>query len=140
MVRVVIAERHLGVRSRLKSLLEADPALALVHEAAFAGELLAGCRQAAWEVALLDVSLKDRGGQESLKALRRQCPALRLVGLTFALDYPFLVECLEAGAAGLLAAEDLVDEVLPAIHAVQAGETYLSRAVRAALDAGPGAP
>lgn len=135
MVTVVIAGRHLGVRSRLKAQLEADPALALVHEAAFAGELLAGCRQAAWQVALLDVSLKDRSGQESLQALRRQCPALRLLGLTFALDYPFLVERLEAGAAGLLAAEDLADEVLPAIHAVQAGQTYL---FRAALDAGPG--
>jgi DNA-binding NarL/FixJ family response regulator len=136
MVNVVIAERHTGVRTRLKALLDTDAAVSVSHEAAFAGELLALCHKAGWDIALIDVTLKDRSGQESLRVLHRHCPELRLLGLTFALDYPFLVECLEAGAAGLLAAEDLTDEALPAIHAVQAGETYLSRAVRAVLESG----
>jgi DNA-binding NarL/FixJ family response regulator len=137
MIRVAIAERHSGIRSGLRQLLAEAPDLALVAETAYAGELLAPCRAGAWEVVLLNVSPRDQSGHEALRALRRHCPRVGLVALTFALDYTFLHECLSAGAAGLVAAEDVDVAVLPAIRAVAAGDTYWSAGVREALDAGP---
>jgi DNA-binding NarL/FixJ family response regulator len=132
-LRILLAEDHLVVREGLRALLEAQPGLAVVGEAADGLTAVAQAIALAPDVAVVDLSLPELGGAEVTERIRRECPGTRVVALTAHEDPAYVRRLLAAGASGYVPKRAAADELVRAVRAVAAGETYLDPALAKAV-------
>ena len=124
-LRVFLADDHAVVREGLKALVNAQPAMAVVGEAA---DGLSACAQVALlapDVVVMDVSMPGLSGSQATARLRLECPAVRVLALTVHEDKGYLRQLLAAGAAGYVLKRAAPEELIQAIRAVAAGGVYL---------------
>ena len=135
-ISVVLVDDHAVVRGALRSLLDGQPDLEVVAEAAD----LAGAREAVVgaepRVLVLDVNLPDGLGVEAVAELRELAPGTEIVLLTMERDLTLARRALEDGARGYLFKDAAHLELIEAIRAAAAGRRYLPAAVAAGLDKG----
>ena len=124
-LRVFLADDHAVVREGLKALVNAQPTMAVVGEAA---DGLSACAQVALlapDVVVMDVSMPGLSGSQATARLRLECPAVRVLALTVHEDKGYLRQLLAAGAAGYVLKRAAPEELIQAIRAVAAGGVYL---------------
>ena len=124
-LRVFLADDHAVVREGLKALVNAQPTMAVVGEAA---DGLSACEQVAQlapDVVVMDVSMPGLSGSQATARLRLECPAVRVLALTVHEDKGYLRQLLAAGAAGYVLKRAAPEELIQAIRAVAAGGVYL---------------
>ncbi len=127
MITVLLADDEALVRAGLRMILETEPDLQVVAEAADGAEAIALCRQHRPSVALLDVRMP---GIDGLQAARRIAadPELDTVVVmltTFDSD-DALVAALKAGAAGFLLKSMPRDRLVSAVRTATSGEALLA--------------
>ncbi len=133
MIRVLVVDDHPVVRDGLRGVLDAEPDMEVVGEAAHGAEALARIPDAAPDVVLMDLRMPVMGGVEAIAALRRAAPGVRVLVLTtFDTDRDVL-PAIEAGATGYLLKDTPRDELLRAVRAAHRGEAVLSPAVAGRL-------
>jgi two-component system, NarL family, response regulator DevR len=115
-VRVFLLDDHELVREGIRSLLESDPEIEVVGEAATGAEALTRVPLAKPDVAILDVRLEEDGdGIEVCRDLRSAMPDLACLMLTSFADDEAMYASVMAGAAGYvlkqIKARDLIDDV-----------------------------
>jgi DNA-binding NarL/FixJ family response regulator len=130
-VRVLVAEDHATVREGLKLLLENEPDMEVVGEAADGREALRLARELLPDVAVMDISMPGWDGLQATRALREACPLVNVLALTRHADYGFLREMLRAGARGYVLKQSPSSELIRAVRAVAAGQGYLDPSVTA---------
>lgn len=124
-LRVLLADDHNVVRAGLRALIDAQPDMQVVAEAAD-GE--SACRLAAElgpEVVVMDVSMPGLGGARATEQIRRARPEVRVLALTVHEDRGYLQQLLQAGAAGYLLKRAAADDLIHALRAVAAGGSYI---------------
>jgi len=132
-IRVVIADDHAVVRDGLRSLIEAQPGLAVVGEASDGDEAWRRACDLAPDVLLLDLSMPGVGGADAAERIRKDCPAVRVVVLTMHEERGYVTRLLRAGAAGYVLKRTASTELVRAIRAVAAGGTYVDPSLAGAL-------
>ena len=133
MIRVLVVDDHPVVRDGLRGVLDAEPDMQVVGEAAHGAEALARIPDAAPDVVLMDLRMPVMGGVEAIAALRAAAPGVRVLVLTtFDTDRDVL-PAIEAGATGYLLKDTPRDELLRAVRAAHRGEAVLSPAVAGRL-------
>ena len=128
--RVLIADDQALVRRGFRMILELEPGLAVVGEAADGQEAVAGARDLAADIVLMDVRMPGVDGIEATRRLTSdaRCEAKVIMLTTFDMD-DYVYDALQAGASGFLL-KDVQPEILVAgIHAVHAGESLLAPSV-----------
>lgn len=124
------------VRAGLRAVLAEAPGLRLAGEATTGEETRRLCQAVRPTVVLLDPRLTDPPALETIAALRRDCPAARVVVLA----PPGAIEAMRAlvalGAAGAVSLDDTPATVVQAIQMVGQGGAWLSRPLLAALARG----
>jgi two-component system, NarL family, response regulator DevR len=114
-IRVFLLDDHELVREGVRSLLESDPDIAVVGEAATGAEALTRVPLAKPDVAILDIRLEDGNGIEVCRDLRSAMPDLVCLMLTSFADDEAMYASVMAGAAGYvlkqIKARDLIDDV-----------------------------
>jgi two-component system, NarL family, response regulator DevR len=114
-IRVFILDDHELVREGVRGLLESDPDIEVVGEAATAAEALTRVPLARPDVAILDVRLEDGNGIEVCRDLRSMMPDLACLMLTSFADDEALYASVMAGAAGYvlkaIRSRDLIEDV-----------------------------
>ncbi|HVK14483.1 MAG TPA: response regulator transcription factor [Gemmataceae bacterium] len=128
-LRVVLADDHAVVREGLKSLIDAEPGMTVVGEAA---DGLAACERVLElrpDVVVMDVSMPGVGGAQAAERIRRECPGVKVLALTVHEDKGYLRQLLAAGAAGYVLKRAAAEELVRAIRAVAAGGVYLDPAL-----------
>ena len=124
-VDVLIVDDHPAYRAGMHVLLEYDPRIRSVTEAAAVSEALVAAATRSFDLAIIDVVLPETGGASLVRQLRQRQPACRVLALSM-LDEPIRVaEMLRAGAQGYALKSQPVDDILPAIQTVLRGERYL---------------
>jgi DNA-binding NarL/FixJ family response regulator len=111
-------------------ILEIEPDLDVVGEASDGQEAVAGARDLAADIVLMDVRMPGVDGIEAARQITsdRRCVAKVIMLTTFDMD-DYVYDALQAGASGFLL-KDIQPEVLVAgIHAVHAGESLLAPTV-----------
>lgn len=126
MIRVMIADDHTIFRAGLARILDEDPEVTVVAEAADGQELLTKIGQADCDVILLDISMPGESGVELLKRIKRIKPDQYVLMLSMYSEEQYALRVLRAGASGYLTKESTPDKVLSAIRKVAAGRRYVS--------------
>lgn len=135
MIRLVIADDHPVVRAGLRMVVEAEPEMSVVHEAATAEELLAWLEDGGRaDVVLLDLRFgKDKmSGAEATRRIVGSFEVAVLVVTTYGSDADILAT-IEAGATGYLLKDAPTEDLARAIHSAAAGEVTLGPAVQSRL-------
>lgn len=132
-IRVVIADDHAVVRGGLRALVDEQPGLTVVGEAADGHEAWLRACELRPDVLLLDLSMPGVGGAEAAERIRQDCPRVRVLALTAHEERGYVARLLRAGAAGYLLKRSAVDELVRAIRVVAAGGTYVDPSLAGAL-------
>ncbi|MBU0493831.1 MAG: response regulator transcription factor [Chloroflexi bacterium] len=128
-IRVLLAEDHTLVRKGLRALLDAEPDIEVVGEAADGRAAVEQVGQLQPDLVLMDLSMPSLNGLEATRQIRRRCPKVQVVVLTMHADEEYIFQILRAGAAGYVVKKAAPSELIAAIQTVYRGETYLSPAV-----------
>lgn len=142
-LRIVLADDERMVRTALRVILEAEPDLQVVGEAASGAEAVSLVRALAPDVALMDVRMPEVDGiraTEQILATMAEPPRI-LVVTTFEND-SYVYGALRAGAAGFLLKRADPDELIGAVRLVARGDSVLFPAAVRSLAAAhaPGTP
>jgi two-component system invasion response regulator UvrY len=133
LIRIVIVDDHPIVRNGLRNIVEAEPDLTVVAEAATAEELRSAPALADCDVVVLDLAIPGAVGLSVLKELRARCAALPILMLSITPEEQFAMRALRAGASGYLTKRSAPDQLVDAIRRVAAGGIYVSVAMSRVL-------
>jgi NarL family two-component system response regulator LiaR len=128
-VRVIIAEDHTVVREGTRQLLEREPDIEVIGEAANGAEAVALVQDLAPDVAILDIAMPVMTGIEATKRIKALSPSTAVLILTAYDDDGYVFALLQAGAAGYLLKDVPSAEVARAIRSVYGGEPVLHPAI-----------
>jgi DNA-binding NarL/FixJ family response regulator len=135
-IRILIAEDHLIARVGVKTIVNMQPDMTVVAEAANGAQAVELHRKHRPDITLMDMRMPGMSGLEAAIAIRKEMPEARIIALSTYGGDEDIRRALQAGVRAYLTKDVLHDELIRAIHAVQAGETYLPATVAAALAAG----
>jgi two-component system response regulator NreC len=131
--RILIADDHPVLRSGLRVLLGADPDLEVVGEAGTGEETLRLAEELRPDVVLLDIGMPGESGIGTVRRLKAELPALKVLFLTMHEEEGMLLEALNAGGDGYLIKRADEAEIVQAIRAVRRGDVYVHPAMTRAL-------
>jgi DNA-binding NarL/FixJ family response regulator len=128
-ITVFLADDHAVVRDGLRFLLEAQPDIKVVGDAANGREAVRRVVQLCPDVVVLDIAMPELNGIEAARGICRDCPSARIVILSMHSTAEHVFRALQAGALGYLLKESAGIELVNAVRAVHAGRRYLSRKI-----------
>jgi DNA-binding NarL/FixJ family response regulator len=132
-IRVMVADDHTVVRRGLVMVLDAQPDLEVVAEAADGAEALELAAARAVDLAVLDVAMPRMTGLQAASELSRRHPEMRLLMLSMYDDEQYLYEALKAGASGYVLKSAADRDLVEACRAAMRGEPFLYPAAISAL-------
>lgn len=132
-VRVLVCDDHVVFRRGLGLVLETEPDVEVVGEAADTEAAVASALELEPDVVLMDLRMPGGGGIEATNRIRAELPATKVIVLTVSDDDEDLFEAVKAGAVGYLLKEVSIEEVGDAVRTVAAGHSLLSPAMTAKL-------
>jgi DNA-binding NarL/FixJ family response regulator len=132
-LRVLLADDHAIVRRGLRSLLESEPELTVVGEAADGLEALRLCSEKHPDILIVDIGMPKLNGIDVAERVQKLERPPRTVILSMHADESYIIRALAAGARGYLLKDATDEDLLPAIRAVAAGKPFFSPAVTAVL-------
>ncbi|MFB6567554.1 response regulator [Streptomyces noursei] len=129
MIKVMIVDDEPLVRHGLRTILEGDPDIQVVAEAADGQAATEQAHAHTCDIALVDIRMPNVDGITATRALRAMArPPAVVILTTFQLD-EYVTEALRAGAAGFLLKDTPPLEIICAVHDVAEGHSTLSPAV-----------
>jgi DNA-binding NarL/FixJ family response regulator len=132
-MRVLVADDHGIVRRGLRTLLETEPGLTVIAEAADGLEALRLCAVETPDVLIVDIGMPKMNGIEvAARAQKLERPPHTLI-LSMHSDESYIIRALAAGARGYLLKDATDEDLLPAVRAVSAGRPFFSPTVTAIL-------
>jgi DNA-binding NarL/FixJ family response regulator len=127
-IRVLVADDQELVRGGFALILEAQPDITVVGEAADGAEAIRAAARLSPDVVLMDVRMPNVDGIQATAEICAASDTRVLVLTTFDLD-EYVYDALRAGASGFLLKDMRRDELVNAVRVVAAGESLLAPTV-----------
>jgi two-component system response regulator NreC len=128
-IRVLIVDDHGVMRAGLRAMLEAEPSIEVLGEAANGNEALQMTGELNPDIVLLDIGLPDLDGIEITRRLHTTYPKVEVLILTIYEDQSLLQGAIRAGASGYVIKHAAGEELISAIQAVSRGYMYIHPAI-----------
>lgn len=125
-ISVFLADDHAIVRDGLRALLDAQPDMAVVGDAANGRDAVRQVLHLRPAVAIVDIAMPEMNGLEAVRQIRQACPASQAIILSMHATSEHIYEALQAGALGYVLKESAGTEVVAAVRAVHGGRRFLS--------------
>lgn len=125
-IRIVIADDHPIFRQGLRQVIEAKPNLTVVAEAEDGVVAFERIRELRPDVAVLDIDMPRQDGFAVARGIREQRLPVAVIFLTMHKDELHLNEALDLNAKGYLIKDNAAADLVNCIHAVAAGQNYVS--------------
>lgn len=126
MIRIILVDDHAVVRTGYRRLLDAEPGLQVVGEAASADEANALIMRVAVDVAVVDLSLRGSSGIEAIRRMLARQPGLKVLVLSMHEGAGHITQALRSGALGYLTKYSEPDDVIDGIRRVATGKRVFS--------------
>jgi DNA-binding NarL/FixJ family response regulator len=123
-MRVLIADDHGIVRSGLRLLLERQPDIEVVAEAADGAEARELAIRERPDLAILDVKMPKLTGLQATREIKAQAPEVAVLILSMHDEERYISEALKAGASGYVVKTQADTDLVAAIRAVERGEPF----------------
>jgi two-component system NarL family response regulator len=130
-LRVLLADDHRMFQQALRILLEADPGIEVVAQVCDGGEVLRVAGLTLPDVICMDIGMPRLNGIEATRRLVAARRGVKVIGLSAHVDRRFVMDMLDAGAAGYVAKSSAGEELLRAIRSVARNQSYLCSQVSA---------
>ncbi len=124
--RILIVDDHAIVREGLKQILAEVDDIEVAGEADCSSQAMKIARQEPWDMVLMDISMPDRSGIETLELLKKEHPGIKVLMLSMHRETQYAVRALKSGAAGYLNKQSAPDQLVDAIRLVASGKKYIS--------------
>src|SRR6266571_1603885 len=131
--RVIIADDHELARLGLRTMLEPEPDLEVIGEAATGREAVELSRRLEPDLVLMDIRMPDLDGLVATRAIKEELPRTSILIVTLSEDPDYLLEALRVGAAGYVLKDASRREVVTAVRQVLSGESPLDPKLAAQL-------
>jgi DNA-binding NarL/FixJ family response regulator len=128
-ITVFLADDHTVVRDGLRFLLEAQPDIQVIGDAANGRDALRQVAQLCPDVVVMDIAMPELNGIETTRRIVETCPSVRVIILSMHSTSEHVFRALQAGASGFLLKESAGVEVADAVRTVHSGHRYLSTAI-----------
>jgi DNA-binding NarL/FixJ family response regulator len=135
--RVVVCDDHELIRYIVREILSGTPDISVIGEAQDGEGAVRMTGDLAPDVVIMDMEMDGMAGIEATKQIAVQTPGVRVLALSGNTDWPQVVAMLAAGAVGYLVKPWSMSEIIRAVRAVAAGETYLSGTLRVIAGSDP---
>jgi DNA-binding NarL/FixJ family response regulator len=132
-IRIILIDDHAVVREGVRAVLETHDDLAVVGEFGSGNEALAAAAGLAPDLALVDLKMPGLSAPETIAGLRQRLPGIRILVFTSFGEDALIRATLDAGATGYLLKDAMQNDLVSAIRAVAAGESYLAPAAQRQL-------
>jgi DNA-binding NarL/FixJ family response regulator len=123
-IRIVLADDHPIFRDGLRRLLETEPGLTVVGEAATGRDAIRVTHELVPDVLLLDFALPDMSGLDVLQSLSSTRAPVRTVFVTAGMDRPEVLKAIKLGARGVVVKTAAITLLTRCIRAVVEGEYW----------------
>ena len=132
-IRILLCEDQTLVRHGLRTILELEPGMAVVGEAADGEQAVQRALTLRPDIVLMDIQMPRRSGVEATALITAACPQTHVIVLT-TFDYEeYVFDAVKAGAMGYLLKDVPVPELMDTIRRVHAGESFIQPRVASKL-------
>jgi len=125
-IRILLADDHNVLREGMRLMLERQPGLAVVAEAADGRETLDLVAEHSPDVVVMDIAMPGMNGIEATRRIIEKHPSIGIVILSMHDDESYVIRSLKAGARAYLLKDALKADLIAAIHAVAEGKSFFS--------------
>ncbi|WP_086576934.1 response regulator [Streptosporangium minutum] len=123
--RILLADDHALVRHGLRLILDAEPDLMVVAEAADGAEAVEAASAGDVDLAVLDIAMPRMTGIQAAREISRRFPGIRILILSMYDNEQYFFESLKAGASGYVLKSVADRDLLEACRAAMRGEPFL---------------
>jgi DNA-binding NarL/FixJ family response regulator len=128
-LRILLADDHKMVREGLRLLIDGQPDMRVVGEAANGREVLQKAGELKPDVVVMDLSMPELNGLQATERLKAEAPEIKVVAITANEDESYLRQLCKVGAVGYVLKRSAGDELVKAIGAVARGGVYFEAAL-----------
>jgi len=132
-IRILAADDHALLRQGIASLIDIEPDMELVAQAATGREAIEQFRRYQPDITLMDLQMPDMSGMEAIIAIRGEFPNARIIVFTTYIGDVQVMRALKAGARGYLLKGNVHTDLLQTIRAVHRGQKRIPPEVAAEL-------
>ncbi len=125
-IRIVLADDHSIVRAGLAAILQLEPDMEILGEAATGMELLRLAKKVPADVFIVDISMPDLNGIEAIDQLFSVNPHAKALVLSMHDAKTFVEKAFRAGARGYILKEKAADEIVAAVREVHSGGYFIT--------------
>jgi len=125
--RLIVADDHALVRKGIEGMLQGEPDLEIVGEAADGREALEVCRRLQPNLVLMDVCMPQMDGLAATRAIKEEMPATGVLMLTTYEDADYLLEAVGVSASGYVIKDASCFELADAVRRALRGESPLDQ-------------
>jgi DNA-binding NarL/FixJ family response regulator len=129
--KILLIDDHPLLRQGLAQLVNQEDDLVLCGEAEDGPSAMKAVELLAPDIAVVDLTLKDRSGTDLIKQLAQAYPKLKMLVFSMHDEWLHAERALQSGARGYVMKHEPPEQVLEAIRRVLAGEIYLSQRMSA---------
>jgi len=126
MIRIIIADDHSILRAGLKNLLSECEDMEIAGEAGSGEETIKMVQSTDCDIVLLDITMPDMSGVDTLNQIKRHRPRLAVLILSMHPEEQYAVNLLRAGASGYVPKESAPEQLVTAIRTAVEGRRYVS--------------
>jgi len=133
-IEVLLVDDHAVVREGYRHLLEANPAIRVVGEAADGASAYRMFGELEPDVVVMDISMPGVSGIETVRRMRARRALARILVFSIHEEAIFITRALQAGADGYLTKASAPETLVQAVHAVAGGQRYVKADARRAIE------
>lgn len=126
MKNILLVDDHSIVRQGLKNLIELESDLQVTGEASSGVEALKLVRGNRYDIVVLDISMPDKNGVDTMHDLKHIAPDLPVLILSGYAEQQYALNLIRSGCKGYLSKDTDSDEIIKAIRTIANGKRYIS--------------
>ncbi|MGH9345502.1 MAG: response regulator [Terriglobia bacterium] len=125
-IRVLLADDHTLVRQGFRRMLEDEPRITVVGEAATGVQAIALAKELKPDVAVLDLSMPELGGIEAAGEILKANPSIKILILSMYSNEAYVRKAFAAGAKGYMLKDAIELDLTRAVFSLAEGKAYMS--------------